>query len=269
MALVALTGDCTTTTAVALAAAWPVSDQVLLLEADPRGGSLAGWFDLPLSPSLSTLVAAAHGSSAEDGTASEVDLTPLIRSTPTGIWFVPAPFRSREATRAIAEARHHLFPRIFGDRSRVTIADLGEPIPGGDITDRIGSPDVTVICHRQDHSSPSAAAVRLERLREQLESAAAHALDVVVAIIGSEPFDCAQIAEHLDPELTWVEMAVDPLAAAVHAGRLGVSERRLARLPLSRSARHLADAVRSVGQLECEAGHQQVNQRVDQGVDPT
>ena len=242
MALVALTGDCTTTTAVALAEAWPLADEVLLLEADPRGGSLAGWFDQPLSPSLSTLVAAAHGS-------SEIDLADLIRSTPTGIRFIPAPFRSREATRALAEARRTLFPRLLDDSSRVTIADLGRPIPGDHLMTRIGQPDVTVVCHRQDHSSPSAATVRLERLREQLESVTTTTTHIVVAVIGNDPFDCAQIADHIDPDVTWVEIAVDPLAAAVHAGRQGVSPRRLARLPLSRSARKLVDAVRNVGRI--------------------
>ena len=254
MALVALVGDCTTTTAVALAAAWPVSDDVLLLEADPRGGSLAGWFDQPLNPSLSTLVAATHGLSGE------VQIDTLIRSTATGIAFIPAPFRMREATRALTEARRNLFPLLLGQPSRVTIADLGEPIAGSDVVARIGTPDVTVICHRQDHSSPSAAAVRLERLREQVESTTTKACEVVVAVIGNEPFDCAQIAAHIDPDLTWVDLAVDPLAAAVHAGRQGVSARRLARLPLSRSARHLVDAVRSLARMGPAADHREMSE---------
>ena len=57
MTIVAIVGDCTTTTCVALAAGWPVDDEVLILEADPSGGSLAGWLDTPNSPSLATIVA--------------------------------------------------------------------------------------------------------------------------------------------------------------------------------------------------------------------
>ncbi len=56
MAIVAVAGDACTTTAVALASAWPASDEAILVEADPSGGDLAAWFDMTSSPSLSTVV---------------------------------------------------------------------------------------------------------------------------------------------------------------------------------------------------------------------
>ena len=56
MTIVAVIGDCTTTTCIALAAGWP-GRRRLVLEADPSGGSLAGWLDTPSSPSLATIVA--------------------------------------------------------------------------------------------------------------------------------------------------------------------------------------------------------------------
>ena len=61
MSLVAIAGDHATTTTLALAAAWPVSDDLLVIEADPRGGSLAAWLDIPLAPSLSAVVTRATG----------------------------------------------------------------------------------------------------------------------------------------------------------------------------------------------------------------
>ena len=54
--IVAVAGDACTTTTVAIAAAWSVADDVIVIEADPSGGDLAAWFDLPVTPSLSTVV---------------------------------------------------------------------------------------------------------------------------------------------------------------------------------------------------------------------
>ena len=240
MSLVCVTGDCTTTTAVALAAAWPVSEPAVVVELDPRGGALAGWFDVPLSPSLSTLVASAHGTAAGGHTAVELD--DLVRTGENGLSFVPAPLRSREAIRAVAEARRTVVP-VLAAGGRVVIADVGAPFPGAAASDLVDGADVAVVCHRQDPASPGAASVRLERLREQVRSATEVAPEVVVALIGAQPFDAAQVADHVDPSLPWIELAVDPLAAATIAGREGISARRMRRLPLPRTAHRLADAV--------------------------
>ena len=43
MAIVAVVGDTCTTTTVALASAWPLSSEALIVEADPSGGDLAAW----------------------------------------------------------------------------------------------------------------------------------------------------------------------------------------------------------------------------------
>lgn len=241
MSQIVLTGDCTTTTALALAAAWPDSDEIVLVELDPRGGSLAGWFDVPLTPSLSTLVAATH--SVSDGDHSP-DLDALVRRTANGIRFVPAPFRSRESARAIVEARHTVLAKLQ-TITDVLMIDAGVPIPGLPLGEVLGSTDVAIVVHRQASSSPGAALVRLERLREHLDVVAGLCAEVIVAVIGSDPFDAAQIREHVDPDVSWIELADDPLAAATHAGRRGVSARRMERLPLSRSVRRLADEVRT------------------------
>mgnify|MGYP001828991980 CR=1 FL=1 len=241
MSQIVLTGDCTTTTALALASAWPRSEDLLLLEFDPRGGSLAAWLDVPPTPSLSSCVAAEHAGTAELQSGPEGK--GLVRTTPTGVRFVPAPFRSREAARAIIEARHSVLPRLRG-LSDVVLVDAGAPLPGLAMGEVLAGADTTVVVHRQDASSPGAAAVRLERLREHVDAVTGASADVIVAVIGSDPFDVAQIEEHVDPDLTWIELANDPLAAAVHAGRDGVSARRMDRLPLSRSARRLADLLR-------------------------
>jgi MinD-like ATPase involved in chromosome partitioning or flagellar assembly len=49
-----------TTSALAMAAAWPAGRQVLLVEADPGGGDLAARFGLAAEPGLVSLAAAAR-----------------------------------------------------------------------------------------------------------------------------------------------------------------------------------------------------------------
>ena len=118
MSLVAIAGDHATTTTLALAAAWPVSDDLLVIEADPRGGSLAAWLDIPLAPSLSAVVTRATG-----GEWSVIER--LSRLTPSGLRVIPAPVRAVEATRAIAEAADSIFPTLASLASPVVVADTG------------------------------------------------------------------------------------------------------------------------------------------------
>ena len=66
MTIVAVIGDACTTTTVALASAWPASHEAMIVEADPSGGDLAAWFDLPIVPSLSTVVTSTFDTSWPD-----------------------------------------------------------------------------------------------------------------------------------------------------------------------------------------------------------
>jgi len=97
---------------------------------------------------------------------------------------------------------------------------------------------VTVVVHRQSPASAEAESVRLERLLEQVEGVRG---PVVLAVIGREPFDPGEIVQFVDGSAPGritgaCRLAEDPLAAAVLAGRAGVSAKRLRRLPLMRSA---------------------------------
>ncbi len=243
MTLIAVVGDCTTTTCVALAAGWTTNDDVVVLEADPAGGSLAGWLDTPSSPSLATIVAKlGRGTSDADALSTMAAMT--HRST-SGIRFVAAPMRSLAADRAIDEAHVTLIPAL-ATCDPVVLADLGRRRPAEFPATLIGSAATTLVIHRQHAASPSAEAVRLERLVESFEQLAAVAHSIVLAVIGDAPFDPAEIAQHVDssaPETVAevVTLADDPLAAAALAGRAGVSANRLRRLPLMRSAAAAAD----------------------------
>lgn len=237
MGIVAVAGDLTTTTAVALATGWPVTDDALLVEADPAGGDLAAWFDLPVNPSLSTVV-----TRVRDGAWPDIDRH--TRLAGNGLRILPAPARAGEATQAVGESARSLVNSLAALRSPVIVADVGR-VPAAPASHPfVGAAAVTVLVHRQASQSARAAAVRLQRLADQLGTLAAS--PTVVAVVGSQPFDLGEIERFIAESgatAPLVGLPHDPLAAAVFAGRTGVSPRRLDRLPLLRAARGLADVV--------------------------
>jgi MinD-like ATPase involved in chromosome partitioning or flagellar assembly len=241
MAIVAVVGDaCTTTTTIALASAWPTSSEALIVEADPRGGDLAAWFDLPVLPSLSTVVTRAF-----DPSWSEIDRH--TRLAPSGLRLIPAPPAAAEARHAVAESARSLAPALAALRTPVAIVDAGDAaqLPAGNHP-FVSAAAVTVVVHRQRSQSARAAAVRLQRLAVEIEWISSTSAALVVAVVGDDPFDFGQIESFLADSVVGapvVGLPVDDLTAAVYAGRTGVSARRLARLPMARAARHLAQVV--------------------------
>ncbi len=239
MPIVAVTGDSCTTTSVALAAGWPVGSDALLVEADPTGGDLAAWFDLPSTPSLSTVV-----TRVIDGSWTEIEQHTRLASS--GLRVLTTPARAAEAQQAVTESARSLTMTLASLRTPVTIVDVGAPPAQPALHAFLGAAAVTVIVHRQATQSAPAAAVRLQRLAEQLEGFAGSPTQLVVAVIGGTPFALDEIerfvVETAGPTPV-VGLPVDELAAATFAGRAGVSNRRLARLPLSRAATHLAAVV--------------------------
>jgi MinD-like ATPase involved in chromosome partitioning or flagellar assembly len=236
MTIVAVAGDTATTTAVALASAWPISDPMLLVEADPTGGDLAAWFDMPAAPSLSTVVTRVHEGSWDD-------IEQYGRVAGSGLRLIPAPSRAAEAVRAVAESSRSLVGSLGAPTSPVAIADVGDlpSVPASHPFVAVAT--VTVVVHRQAPQSPNAAAVRLQRLADQLESLASLATAPIVAIVGGVPFGLGEIEAFLADSVGTVRVVglpVDELAASVLAGRSGVSARRLGRLPLLRASRDLA-----------------------------
>lgn len=235
MVIVAVAGDACTTTSVALASAWPISDDTVLVEADPAGGDLGAWLDMSLAPSLSTVV-----TRVLDGAWPEIDR--LTRLAGAGLRVIPAPSRSVEAAQAVAQSARTLVPTLAALRSPTFIADIGRlPVPPA-ANPFVTAASVIVMVHRQGTQSSRAAAVRLQRFVDQLHSVAS-TTPVVLAVVGAEPFDVEEVSRFVVDaigEVPVVGLPVDPLSAAVFGGRTGVSERRLARLPLLRAARDLA-----------------------------
>ena len=244
MTIVGVVGDCTTTTCVALASCWSVVDDAVILEADPSGGSLAGWLDTPASPSLATIVATAGAD--EQGPLIDT-VSAMTHHADAGVRFIALPVRSVPAHRALAEA--DMVVAALARSGQVVIADCGvlpatEPVPTA-----VLAASVVVVVHRQASASAAAGVVRIERLVELVEHLGSIGRPIVLAIIGTSPFhpsDIAQFVHDAAPGVVaeWVPIADDPLSAAAFAGHAGVSAKRLRRLPLTQSAAAAADRLR-------------------------
>lgn len=247
MTVVAVVGDATTTTTVALAAGWPSADEVIVLEADPSGGSLAAWFDMPAHPSLATIVANVGPDSERDHRSSLATFDAMTRHSRSGVRFVANAVRARAARRAIDETAAVVLPALAAADSAV-LADVGVHRVGIGQSPALGVADVLLLVHRQATASAAAATVRVERLVESVDELARLDAEIALAVIGATPFEPGEIAAFVDDSVpgairTMTAVADDPLAAATIAGRAGVSARRLRRLPLMRDAADLATVV--------------------------
>jgi MinD-like ATPase involved in chromosome partitioning or flagellar assembly len=243
--IVAIVGDATTTTAVAIAAGWPTGrgDDVVVLEADPHGGSLAAWLDAPAQPSLATIVANAGIDAGRSHRTVLDTVHTMTRRSDSGVRFIPNAVRARAAHRAVEEAALVVLPALAGAPT-VVLADVGR-LGGDSPSSVLRAAEVVLIVHRQAAASASAATVRIERLAESVEELAHLDAAFVLAVIGRSPFDSAEIGQFVgetvpDTLRHTVALGDDPLAAATLAGRSGVSARRLRRLPLMRDAARLA-----------------------------
>ena len=246
MTIVAIAGDATTTTAVAIAAGWPTDrgDDVVVLEADPHGGSLAGWLDTPAQPSLATIVANAGIDVGRNHRTVLDTVDAMTRRSESGVRFIPNAVRARAAHRAVEEAGLIVVPALAGAPT-VVLADVGRLRAVDTPSPAIRAADVVVIVHRQAAASAPAATVRVERLVESVEELAHLDVAFVLAVVGRSPFDPAEIGQFVDQAVPdtirhTVALSDDPLAAATLAGRSGVSAKRLRRLPLMRDAARLA-----------------------------
>jgi len=252
---VAVVGDAATTTTVALAAGWPSGEEVIVLEADPSGGSLAAWLDTPSQPSLATIVANVGADSGRDHRSSFSTFDAMTQHSSTGVRFVANAVRSRAAHRALDEAAAVVLPGLAAADPTVLV-DVGVHRVGIGQSPALAVADVVVLVHRQATASAAAATVRVERLVESVEELTRLDADIVLAVIGNTPFEPGEIAAFVDDSVpgavrTMAAVADDPLAAATIAGRAGVSARRLRRLPLMRDAVDLASVVSTLVIARC------------------
>lgn len=249
MSVVVVAGDCSTTTALLLAISWPEHCPAMVVEADPRGGSLGAWLNVGPRPSLTTAVSSApqNGSGPATGLSQWDAIERCVQESPTGVRVLVAPIRSLEATRAVMEAESSVFPVLASLDDRVAIIDGGDPILTQARPAALAHADVVVMVHRQARYSARGAAVRIERLAEHIEVLARSGTEVWTLVIGNDPFDPAEIGSFVDGRRrsTMVVLPDDDDTAAYLAGRVGSSARRIGRSPLLRAGREVASLLDS------------------------
>ena len=232
VALVEAAGTSTSTTSgVALAAAAPEGWRSLLAECDPSGGDLAAWAELAETPGWTTSVST--GDRSWDG------LRAHMQEMPSGLSVVLAPTRARVARTVVREAAGRFGPMLTSMSDVVTFADCGrldEALPAW-----AAQASMVVLLVRQAPATAPATVARVDRAGEAMERLARLDTRVGVVVVGSRPYDPAEVAATVGGELLGV-LAEDPIGAGQVGGAWTVG-RGAGRSPLLRSARSVAQAI--------------------------
>ena len=212
------------TLALGLAATWPSGRRLLLVEADPAGGTLAGASGWPPEPSLVSLAAAArHGGSPEL-------VFDHCQALPGGAAVVLAPASAEQSRAALAMAER-LFGRL-GELDADVVVDCGRLDPGSPALAVVAGADQLIVVVRPRLADLHTAATWLEA------RPLAH-VPVALVAVGDGPYPDAEIAEALGVEVA-ARLAWDPEAAEALAS-VPASARRLRMAPLTRAVRTLAE----------------------------
>lgn len=214
-----------TTTALALAAAWPDGRPVTVFEADTDGGDLAAWLGLASQPSLVTL--AAEGRHRLDGDS----LARHTQSWPgTAASFLVSPVGVDQTGAALAAlARAGLADALVGLGGGHVLVDCGRLRPGGTQFGLL-PPEVPVVLVARptlaEVAHVRAAVAVLDRARR-----------VGVVLVGERPYPADDVAAAVGVPVLGLVSLDRRAAAGVASGRSG---RVFARSLLGRSAAVLA-----------------------------
>jgi MinD-like ATPase involved in chromosome partitioning or flagellar assembly len=215
-----------TTLAAGLAATWPGDRRLLLVEADPAGGTLAAQAGLGPEPGLVSLAAAARRQ-GDPSLAFE-----HVQSLPGDVPIVcgpPASSRARSALLMLSGMLGRL-----GELDAQVMCDCGRLDRTTDNVDLFERGRLAVLVSRPRLSDLNSLAAYLEERAEQ-------ARRPVLVLVGDGPYPANEVAEVLGVEVAG-HVPSDPDAAAA-IGTAPISSRQLTRTPLVRALRSLAGAL--------------------------
>jgi len=216
-----------TTTALALAGAWPEERRYLLVEADPFGGVVAARFRLGDTPGLASLAAVARR-----GLDSEV-LWQHAQQLPGGVPVLVGPPSADHAHAVLRDLAPHLAEWCSDNPGVDVIADCGRFGPGAPNLELVLRAGAALMVTR-----PTAEQLRPAAYRARSLEATGPAVRLL--LIGDIPFGPEEVATTLQLAVAGV-MAWDPQAAEVLGG--GVGFRDVRRSLLARSAAALAESL--------------------------
>lgn len=236
MALGAVRSCGVSTAALALAATWPADRRVLLVEADPAGGTLAAASGWPAEPGLVSLAA-----------ASRRRFDPAVvwehcQVLPGGAAVLAGPAsaeRARGALGMLGGLAGHL-PSLDAD----VVVDCGRLDPGSPAIAVWEGADRQVLVARPRLADLHAVAAWTETHatgREPADVRLERRGRVGLVVVGDGPYPDAEIAEVLDVEVL-CRLPWDPRGAAALVS-VPASSRDARLAPLVRAARSVADGL--------------------------
>jgi MinD-like ATPase involved in chromosome partitioning or flagellar assembly len=213
-----------TTTALALAAAWPQGRRPLLVEADPFGGVLAPRFGLWDTPGLASLTV---------GSRRGIDPEMVwghAQRLPGGLPVLVGPPSSDQAHAVLRDLSPALADWSAGGSELDVIADCGRLSPNPPVLAALQRADGVLLVSRPTPDQLRAAAHRMGALADA-------GVRLRLLLVGDSPYGPAEVASTLSVEVAGV-MAWDPAAAETLSG--GPVPRTLRRSALVRSAASVA-----------------------------
>ena len=213
-----------TTTALALAGAWPEGRRCLLVEADPFGGVLAARFGLRDTPGLASLAAVSRNGLDGDMVWRHA------QQLPGGVTVLVGPPSADQAHAVLRDLASALADWCAGSTEVDVIADCGRLTPGSSTDVALQQADGVLLLTRPTPDQLRPATYRLTTL-------GVSGLGARLLLVGDSPYDAAEVASGLSVEVAGV-MAWDPRTAGALCGAVGGKDLR--RSPLVRSAASLA-----------------------------
>jgi len=225
------------TTAVQLVAgAWPAGRGLLVVEADPAGGDLAGRLGLPADPGLVSLA-----SEGRRGLSSYI-IDAHAQPAGTNVSVLLAPAGSRPSAAAVSVLADRLADAFVMIVDRDVVVDCGRLGPGSPAWPAVRAADAAVLF-------TGAAAVDVAHAAPLIEDVAVGSVDVGVVVIGEasgrrDRYPADEVADALGVPL-WGTLPSEPsVAAALVAGR--ADRKVISRSGLARAAADLAERLASV-----------------------
>jgi Mrp family chromosome partitioning ATPase len=243
------TSGCTTSSLVA-ASSLPEGQPVVFAECDASGGDLAAWAELGETPGWATAIAG--------GDRSWAGLCTHFQQLPSGLSVLCAPTRARMARGVVGEAAARFGPALGSMADVLVVADCGR-VGGDQLPAWVAPASLVLLLVRQAPSSVGATVARVDRAGEALERLAAGSAPVGVVVVGSRPYDPAELVAAIGGELFGV-LPEDPIGAGLASGAWtvgrGASRSALARAarPLGARLAELLAAGASVVRLEPRSG---------------
>ena len=217
-----------TTTALALGATWPTDAQVVVVEADPKGGDLAAKFGLEREPDLVSLSVAArrdHDVSVISGHA---------QALPGGLRVVAAPPGTDQAASAVGLLGRDagpLWSAAAESEDLVVIVDVGRLDPGSAAQALVAASGALVLVARPDLAEAHALAARLDHLIAGAEASGTR----LHLVLHGDGYSTDQVSASLAYPVS-ARLPRDAKAAAILSG---TSSGELRKCALARTAHDL------------------------------